>query len=80
MVSSMRAQASESAYPVVIPSIHVPLYVVVVALRRKRLEPMAICNAGALLVCRLFVCLVVTVVAIDLLPLAAIGISGVLKW
>lgn len=65
---------SESAYPVVIPSVHIPLNVVVVALRRKRLESVAVCNAGSLVVCLLFVLLVVTVVAIDLLLLASIGI------
>ena len=69
----MRSQAQENTHPEIIPPIYVPLHIIVVAIRRKRLEPMGLRNASALVVRCLFVLLVVAVIGIDLLLSAAVS-------
>ena len=69
----MRPEESENAHPEIIPPIHVPLHIVVVALRRKRFESMGLRDARALVVCRLLMLLVVAVIGIDLFLSTTVG-------
>ena len=80
MVSFARSSATDTAYlrsasaidvchviyPIIVPSIHIPLYVVARSLGSKRLEPVALRDLGTLVVCHLLMFFIMAVIGIDL--------------